>query len=136
MGLNAQDISGSITYEGVVNEKFVDSFIVALKKKDKPMSIKKDVINAMRNAKKERFILNFKNSESFYYHDPGLQEQNYMMGSRAGTTPYYINNKKGMIIQMSNSLGNINKQPVDWKITGKTKKIGKNSSGSSRTFNS
>lgn len=124
LGLNAQDISGSITYEGVVNQKFVDSFIVAYKKKDKPMSLKKDIINAMKNAKKERFVLNFKNNESYYYHVPALEAQNHLMGSRAGTTPYYTDNKKALIVQLSSSLGKINKQPVDWKITNKTKQIG------------
>ena len=121
---NAQDRSGSITYKGIVNEKFVDSFLVAYKKKDRPMSVKQDVIKAMKNAKVEEFLLNFKNDESYYYKKPNLEDQNYLMGSRAGTTPYYTNSSKDMIIQMSRPLGNINFKPVEWEITGKTKKIG------------
>jgi len=126
IGFNSQsqDQSGSITYKGIVNEKFVDSFLVAYKKKDRPMSVKQDVIKAMKNAKVEEFLLNFKNDESYYYKKPNLEDQNYLMGSRAGTTPYYTNSSKDMIIQMSRPLGNINFKPVEWEITGKTKKIG------------
>ena len=121
---NAQDRSGSITYKGIVNEKFVDSFLVAYKKKDRPMSVKQDVIKAMKNAKGEEFLLNFKNDESYYYKKPNLEDQNYLMGSRAGTTPFYTNSSKDMIIKMSRALGNINKIPLEWEITSKTKKIG------------
>jgi len=126
IGFNSQsqNQSGSITYKGIVNEKFVDSFLVAYKKKDRPMSVKQDVIKAMENAKVEEFLLNFKNDESYYYKKPNLEDQNYLMGSRAGTTPYYTNSSKDMIIQMSRPLGNINFKPVEWEITGKTKKIG------------
>jgi GLPGLI family protein len=126
IGFNSQsqDQSGSITYKGIVNEKFVDSFLVAYKKKDRPMSVKQDVIKAMKNAKVEEFILNFKNDESYYYKKPNLEDQNYLMGSRAGTTPYYTNSSKDMIIEMSRALGNINKIPLEWEITSKTKKIG------------
>ena len=72
IGFNSQsqDQSGSITYKGIVNEKFVDSFLVAYKKKDRPMSVKQDVIKAMKNAKGEEFLLNFKNDESYYYKKP------------------------------------------------------------------
>ena len=121
---NAQDRSGSITYKGIVNEKFVDSFLVAYKKKDRPMSVKQDVIKAMKNAKVEEFLLNFKNDESYYYKKPNLEDQNYLMGSRAGTTPYHTNSSKDMIIEMSRALGDINKIPLEWEITSKTKKIG------------
>jgi tartrate dehydratase beta subunit/fumarate hydratase class I family protein len=102
----------------------VDSFLVAYKKKDSPMSVKQDVIKAMKNAKVEEFLLNFKNDESYYYKKPNLEDQNYLMGSRAGTTPYYTNSSKDMIIKMSRALGNINKIPLEWEITSKTKKTG------------
>ena len=120
----SQNQSGSITYKGIVNEKFVDSFLVAYKKKDRPMSVKQDVIKAMKNAKVEEFLLNFKNDESYYYKKPNLEDQNYLMGSRAGTTPYHTNSSKDMIIEMSRALGDINKIPLEWEITSKTKKIG------------
>lgn len=123
MSINAQDISGSISYKGEVNEKFVDSFLIEYKKKERPMSVKQGVINAMENAKPEDFILNFRNDESYYYNVPILEDENDLMGSRAGTTPYYVNNSKDLIIQMSVPLGNINFKPVEWEITGKTKKI-------------
>lgn len=121
----AQDISGSITYIGEVNEKFVDSFLVAYKKIKDPMSVKRDVIYAMENARPEDFILNFNNEESYYYNVPILEHQNDRMGSRAGTTPYYINPSKDIVIEMSAPLGNINRVPIDWEITNQTKQIGK-----------
>lgn len=124
MNINAQDISGSITYKGVVNEKFVDSFLVAVQKEKMPMSVKQDIIYALKNAKKEEFTLNFKKDESFYYKEPTLDEENNLMGSRAGAIPYYINLSNNMIVQLSSALGNINREPVKWKITNQTKKIG------------
>lgn len=124
MNINAQDISGSITYKGVVNEKFVDSFLVAVQKEKMPMSVKQDIIYALKNAKKEEFTLNFKKDESYYYKEPTLDEENNLMGSRAGATPYYIDLSNNMIVQLSSALGNINRESVKWEITNQTKKIG------------
>lgn len=124
LNLHAQDRNGIITYKGVVNQKFVDSFLVDIKQQDIPMASKQRLVDAMRNAKPEEFILNFKNGESYYYNKPALEQEGFNMGSRAGTTPYYINNTTDTIIRMSRSLGYIAHKPIDWKITNKTKTIG------------
>lgn len=119
-----QNQTGIITYKGVVNQKFVDSFIVDIKQKDIPMAAKQRLVDALKNAKPEEFILNFNNNESYYYNIPSLEQEGFYMGSRAGVTPYYTNNATDTIIQMSRSLGKIAHKPLDWKITNKTKTIG------------
>lgn len=119
-----QNQNGIITYKGVVNQKFVDSFIVDIKQKDIPMAAKQRLVDALKNAKPEEFILNFNNNESYYYNIPSLEQEGFYMGSRAGVTPYYTNNATDTIIQMSRSLGKIAHKPLDWKITNKTKTIG------------
>lgn len=121
-----QDRSGIITYKGVVNEIFVDSFLTALKaKKDLPMGVKQRVTDDFLNATPDDFVLNFKNNESYFYYKPSLNaEEGYNMGSRAGTTPYYTNNATDTIIGMTRYLGNIAHDPLNWDITNKTKKIG------------
>ena len=124
LNLQAQDQSGIITYKGVVNEKFVDSFLTAYEQEERPMAVKQRVVDAMRNAKPEEFILNFKNDESYYYNKPDLGQEGSNMGSRAGVTPYYTNNATDTIIEMTRSLGKIALQPLNWEITNKTKKIG------------
>ncbi len=88
------------------------------------MAIKQNIISALNNAKTEEFILNFKNEESYYYKKPDLEEESYLMGSRAGVSPFYTNNATNMIIRISRPLGNIAHAPLDWEITNKTKKIG------------
>ena len=122
--VQAQSQSGTINYRGVVNEKFVDSFLTAYAQVKDPMAVKQRVVHSMKNAKPEEFILNFKNGESYYENVPELQEEGTNMGSRAGITPYYTNNVKNMIIEMSGSLGNIAREPIEWEITRETKKIG------------
>ena len=119
-----QNQTGIITYKGVVNQKFVDSFIVDIKQKNIPMAAKQRLVDALKNAKPEEFILNFNNNESYYYNIPSLEQEGFYMGSRAGVTPYYTNNATDTIIQMSRSLGKIAHKPMDWKITNKTKTIG------------
>lgn len=122
--VQAQYQSGSINYRGVVNEKFVDSFLTAYAQVKDPMAVKQRVVHSIKNAKPEEFILNFKNGESYYENVPELQEEGTSMGSRAGITPYYTNNAKNMIIEMSGSFGNIAREPIEWEITSETKKIG------------
>ncbi|CAM1370505.1 conserved protein of unknown function [Tenacibaculum soleae] len=123
----AQSKKGSIVYKAELNKKYIDSFLVELnKEKDTPMSIKQEVVRMYRNSKPDEFILSFKNEESYYQHIPKLEEEGgYNIGSSAGTTPYYTNNKTKSIIQMSEYLGYIAHKPLDWKITNKTKNIGK-----------
>ena len=122
--LQAQDQAGIITYKGVVNETFVDSFITDIKQQDIPMSVKQGVIAKLTGAEPEEFILNFKNGESYYYNQPNLEQEGFNMGSRAGITPFYTNNATDTIIAMTRSLGNISHKPIAWEITDKTKKIG------------
>ena len=124
LNLQAQNQTGIITYKGVVNETFVDSFLTAYEQEEKPMAVKQRVVDAFRNAKPEEFILKFKNNESYYYKKPDLEQEGYNMGSRAGVTPYYTNNATDTIIEMSRSLGKIALKPLNWKITNKTKTIG------------
>lgn len=124
LNLQAQNQTGIITYKGVVNEKFVDSFLTAYEQEKAPMAVKQRVVDAFRNAEPEEFILNFKNEESYYYNKPNLEQEGYNMGSRAGLTPYYTHNATDTIIEMTRSLGNIALKPIDWEITNKTKKIG------------
>lgn len=122
LSLQAQDQSGIIIYKGVVNEKFVDSFLVDIKQKDIPMVSKQRLLDAIRGAKPDEFQLNFKNDESYYYIKPALEPQG-LMDSRSGTLPYYTNNATDTLIVWS-SLGIIAHEPLNWKITNKTKTIG------------
>lgn len=123
LNLQAQNQTGLITYKGVVNQKFVDSFLVDIKQQNIPMASKQKLVDAIRNAKPDEFQLNFKNDESYYYKIPALEPQG-LMDSRAGSTPYYTNNATDTIIRMSRSLGKIALKPINWKITNKTKTIG------------
>ena len=120
----SQTPGGKITYKGVINEKFVDSFLTEFKKKKRPMELKQRVVNTFRNAEPEEFILNFENNESYYYKKPNLNQEGYNMGSRAGVSPYYTNNDTDTIIRFSRSLGKIAHKQLDWEITSKTKNIG------------
>lgn len=124
--LYAQHKSGIINYRGVINKKHVDSFLTDLNaKKDVPMHIKQGVVDMYNNARPDEFVLNFKNEESYYYHDPSLNiEGEYNIGSKAGTNSYYTNNTTNVVIEMSQSLGNIVHNPLNWEITNKTKTIG------------
>ena len=88
------------------------------------MSYKKDIIYAMENAHPDEFVLSFKKDESYYYKEPTLEKNIDLMGSRAGSSPYYVNKTLDKTIQASSVLGNIDKIPLEWEITGKTKKIG------------
>lgn len=125
LNIQAQNQTGSITYKGVVNEKFVDSFLTDVKQQDIPMAIKQRMIATLNDAKPEEFILNFENDESYYYQNPTLDDQEeYNMGSRAGLTPYYTNNSTHQIIEVNQYLGNIGHEPIDWEVTNKTKEIG------------
>ena len=101
----------------------MDSFLTAYEQEKAPMAVKQRVVNAMRNAKPDEYALNFKNDESYYYKKPALEEQG-LMDSRAGSTPYYTNNASDTIVELSRSLGKIAHKPLDWEITSKTKKIG------------
>jgi len=126
IGFNSQsqDINGKITYKGEVKQTFVDSAVAAIKKEKISMSYKKDIIYAMENAHPDEFVLSFKKDESYYYKEPTLEKNIDLMGSRAGSSPYYVNKTLDKTIQASSVLGNIDKIPLEWEITGKTKKIG------------
>ncbi|MCD8421327.1 GLPGLI family protein [Tenacibaculum finnmarkense] len=123
----AQKKSGIVKYKAEVNKKYVDSFLVALKKDKKTaMHIKQGVIQMFRNSTPDEFILSFKNEESYYHHIPKLKnEVGFSMGSRAGTMPYYTNNKTNAIIEISRALGATSHKSLDWKVNNKTKMIGK-----------
>src|SRR5690606_9377555 len=114
-----------INYTGVIKQNHIDDFINELKeKKEVPMHVKQQVVEWYRDATPDNFVLNYIGMESYYYHVPGLEEKAYNIGSKAGRTPYYTNNKTDTIIEMTLSLGNIYVKPLNWKITQETKQIG------------
>lgn len=120
-----QSLSGIIQYEGVINQKYVDSFLTDLNQKDIPMNIKQGVADMYLNASKDEYFLHFMDEESFFYHNPTLaQLETYDAGSRVGKTSFYTNKKTDTIVEATSSLGKIAHQPLDWKITSKTKNIG------------
>lgn len=122
----SQDIAGVVQYKGIINEKFVDSFITALEsKKGVSMHIKQLVIQDYHNAIPEDFELNFDNEESYYYLIPSLEVEGYNVGSNSDTRPYYTNLSADSIIYESLSFGNVAYNPLEWVITQETKKIGK-----------
>src|SRR5690606_31548774 len=122
---NSQNIKGEITYNGVINQKYVDSFITALEsKKEVSMHIKQVVAQSYRNAKPEDFKLNYQHEESYYYLIPSLKEKEYNVGSNSDISPYYTNNAIGTIIYVSPTFGNVSNKPIKWRITQETKKIG------------
>lgn len=121
----AQYQEGIIEYRGVINKKYVDSFLTDIKQKNIPMNIKQGVIDTYLNATPDEFVLNFKNKESYYYINAPLDvEEGYNIGSNAGRNPFYTNNSTNTIIEQSPYLGNISHNPIDWEITTKTKIIG------------
>ena len=125
---NAQVNHAIIKYKGVINEKYVESFLSDLQKKDIPVSAKQNVAKMYKNATPDLFYLNIKTNESYYYHDKTLESdllaEEYNVGSKAGTNEFYTNNKKDQIVEFSNALGNIQHSPLDWKLTDEKKEIG------------
>lgn len=118
----SQSSIGIVNYQGVMNQKHVTTFLEELEsKKDIPMHIKQSVVEMYVNATPDDFILNFRKGESYYYHVPALEES-YNVGSKAGTNPFYVSGDT--IVESSISLGALAYNPLDWKITNKTKKIG------------
>lgn len=125
VGLFAQQETAIITYKGMINQKYVDSFLTDLKRKEMPMNIKQSVVDMYQNASPDLFILNIRGDESFYTYDPALEiEGEYNIGSKAGKNPYYTNNNTDLILESSSALGNVSHEPLEWRITKKTKKIG------------
>lgn len=122
----AQNKSGIVSYRAVINQKYVDSFLTTIKtNKEMPMNIKQGVVDMYQNATPDEYFLNFKNEESYYYYNPPLdREEGYNIGSKAGRNSYYTDNSNNSIIEMNQYLGNIKHNPINWKVTNKTKKIG------------
>lgn len=122
--VQAQDKSGIITYQGVINKTFVDSLITEIKLQKNDVYTKQEVVAIYNTATPEEFVLNFKNEESYYYQKSYLDSNNNAnsIGSNAGRNPYYSNNKNQNIIEMSPSR-NITHDVLDWKISNKTKTI-------------
>ncbi|MFI2742077.1 GLPGLI family protein [Zhouia sp. PK063] len=128
-GLYAQNISGIVNYRGEMNKKYVDSFVVALNSnKEIPMSTKQAVTRMYRDATPDTYILSFKGAESYYYYVKPLEDETvpYNVGSKAGLTSYYTNNKTKEMIMTNSGLGDVlmNKN-IKWDITQTSKKIGK-----------
>lgn len=122
----SQETSGIITYEGTINQKYVDSFSAAVRNdKEVSMAVKQQLINALTNTDIDVFTLNFKGSESYYSFLEALSSNEaYNVGSKSNKTPHYYNNLSKKVIKMSPSLGNIKREALKWKITKETKQIG------------
>lgn len=121
----AQSTTGIITYKGVINQTYVDSFLTDLNQQDIPMNIKQGVADMYLNAGEDEFFLNFKDQESYYYHNPTLaQLETYDVGSRAGRNPVYVNLATNSIVEASRALGNVGREPLDWELINETKTIG------------
>lgn len=124
--VSAQNQSGIITYRGVINQAYVDSFLTDLNQKDVPMNIKQGVADMYLNASEDEYFLHFENGESYFYHNAPVDYwESYDAGSKVGTNPFYSNHKTDTIVEESLSLGRIARQPLKWKLTNKTKIIGK-----------
>lgn len=125
---HAQVDRAIIKYKGVINQKYVESFLSDLQKQDIPMSAKQNVTKMYKNATPDLFYLNIKKNESYYYHDKILESdllaEEYNVGSKAGTNAFYTNNTDDLIIGFSNALGNIKHSTLDWKLTEEKKEIG------------
>ncbi|WP_417363022.1 hypothetical protein [Galbibacter sp.] len=118
-----QDISGIVRYKGMLNRKYVDSFITAIEsKKEVSMHIKQIVADGHLNATPDEYTLNIKGEESYYYMEPKLSENPYDVGSKAGGNSFYT--KKDSIITES-TIGYILHKPINWEISQETKKLGK-----------
>lgn len=121
----AQSNSGIITYRGVINQTYVDSFLTDLNQKDIPMNIKQGVADMYLNASEDEYFLHISNEESYFYHNTPVDYwDSYDAGSRAGTNPFYTNTETDTIVGESSSLGRIAHQPLEWELTNKTKTIG------------
>lgn len=89
------------------------------------MNIKQAVTEMYLDASEDEYFLHFENEESYFYHNPTLaQTQTYDVGSKVGQTPFYTNNITDTIVEDVSSLGRIAHQPLEWKVTNKTKNIG------------
>lgn len=121
-----QHFSGIVTYTGVINQKYVDSFLTDLnQQQDVPMNIKQGVADWYLNAGEDEYFLHFNDGESYYYHNPTLaQQESYDIGSKAGTNPFYTRSATNTIIESSKSLGNIAHEPLDWQLVNQSKIIG------------
>lgn len=121
----SQDQSGVITYKGVINQTYVDSFLTNINQKDIPMNIKQGVADMYLNAGEDEYFLNFKDEESYFYHNPTLaQLETYDVGSTVGRNPVYTNSAANFMVETSRSLGNFARNALDWKLINETKNIG------------
>ncbi|MEL4307250.1 GLPGLI family protein [Joostella sp. CR20] len=125
--LCSQSRSAIIKYQGVINEKYVDSFVKALEAdKDMSMHSKQRVTNFYRSAKPEEFYLHIQNHESYYFTDFSLKvEGEHNVGSLASNDYYYTNSKASTVIMQNETLGNVLFMPEKhWEITDEVKMIG------------
>jgi GLPGLI family protein len=122
-----QNQSGQVTYIGSLNQKYIDSILKDMETKDIPMSHKKFSIDAYNNAADIELILKFKDQKSYYYYNPNLETENGYNTTEGivSTMAYYNDNASNRIIELNRYVGNISHKPLKWKLTNKTKKIGK-----------
>ncbi|MEL4307249.1 GLPGLI family protein [Joostella sp. CR20] len=125
--LSSQNRSAIIKYQGVINEKYVDSFVKALEAdKDVSMHLKQEIAKYYQSAQPEIFYLHIQGLESYYYTDFSLKvEGEDNAGSLASNDDYYTNSKTGAIIKLNETIGNVlHTSEKYWEITDEVKMIG------------
>ncbi|MGJ8734842.1 MAG: GLPGLI family protein [Cellulophaga sp.] len=123
----SQSLSGIVKYSGAINKTYADSIINVTSTKKIPSTHKDFIVDMYKNAKEVDLFLHFKNNESYYYLQESLEEQdkyNTTVGA-VSTIPYYRNAANNSTYEISKYVGIVKRTPLDWKITNKTKKIGK-----------
>lgn len=124
--VKAQEQKGIITYEGRLNIKYKDSFLKALERKpNMPMHIKQGVVDMYMNATPIDIKLEFEGDESYCYPVKVLNdESSYNMGTSVCINDFYTNIISKKTIKLSDYLGYILCDPLDWNITNNMRKIG------------
>lgn len=122
--VNAQDKKSIITYQSSLNITYRDSFIKDLEKQKLPMHIKQGVFDIYMSARPIDIILNIKNNESYCYPIKVLDDTfGYNMASGVCINDYYTNATSHKTIEMSDNLGYILCDPLEWEITNTKKTI-------------
>lgn len=130
-GLNsvyAQQTSGIVKYKGVINEDFRNKFLEEFKKKkDVAPEIRKGVVEMYLNAEEDNYELHFKGKESYLHYVKHLENENrntVKIGSKAGTSDFYVNLDDKKIIKKTSMTGLLNYEAISWEVKNETKEIG------------
>ncbi|SNQ42723.1 GLPGLI family protein [Cellulophaga lytica] len=124
----AQKLEGTVKYEGSLNKTYIDSILKTIyNNKNIPHAHKEFAKNEYGSAVDVDYYLHFKNNQSYFYYNDALELEtgHNPTSSLIGKMPFYRNIKANNIIEINQYVGTINRKPLQWKITNKTKKIGK-----------